>query len=293
MTAETEQPCPNCREPMLPGQQICSHCGYNQHPKSKTIRCSVCSRKANAVLLVCPHCGSNLEPKTLPVMQFGFAGIVIIGLIFGWMQWGAAVSNSAEQVALLVNPPTPTPTFTVTPTPTATLTATPTLTPTPTPSPTPTSTFTPTPTPTATLTPTPTNTPVPGAPTNTPTPTVTPTPTPKFGKPVALGPSNGKLFGRDEELILRWENMGPLAENEFYAVRLIWQQDGQPAYGGNNLKESFWVVPPDIYWGLADEFTGRRYEWYVYIEEIITDENEQQVGRPASDVSDTSYFLWQ
>ncbi|RMF00555.1 MAG: zinc ribbon domain-containing protein, partial [Chloroflexi bacterium] len=131
MTAETEQPCPNCREPMLPGQQICAQCGHNQHTTSKTIRCRVCSRKANAQFLVCPHCGANLEPKQLPVFQIGFAGIVIVGLIFGWLQWGSTVQDGVQQAALLINPPTPTPTFTVTPTPTSTTTPTPTLTPTP------------------------------------------------------------------------------------------------------------------------------------------------------------------
>jgi hypothetical protein len=108
-----------------------------------------------------------------------------------------------------------------------------------------------------------------------------------------LGPQDGKIFVRDDELILRWENMGTLEEDEFYAIRMSWQQDGQLAYGGTNIKESFWVSPPDLYWGLADHLTGRSYEWYVYIEKISTDEDGRQVGRPVSDVSDTLTFLWQ
>jgi hypothetical protein len=108
-----------------------------------------------------------------------------------------------------------------------------------------------------------------------------------------VGPEDGQIYGRELPLMLQWEDLGPLGPNEFYAVRITWQQNGQIAYGGANIRETFWIVPPDTYWGLADEFTGRKYEWYVYVEEIATDENGQQVGRPVSDVSDTLSFLWQ
>lgn len=94
-------------------------------------------------------------------------------------------------------------------------------------------------------------------------------------------------------MVLRWENVGELAPNQWYAVRLTWQQNGQLAFGGHNLKENLWVVPPDLYWGLADEFTGRQYEWFVFIEEITTNESGQEVGRPVSEVSERSTFLWQ
>ncbi len=108
-----------------------------------------------------------------------------------------------------------------------------------------------------------------------------------------LGPADGKKYGRDEELVLRWENLGTLGPNEYYAVRMTWQQDGQLAYGGTNTKDNYWLIPADLYWGLADEFTGRQYDWYVYIEEITIDDNGQQVGRPISDTSDSMSFLWQ
>jgi hypothetical protein len=219
--------------------------------------------------------------------------VIILVIIVGWIQWGSTVTAGAQQVALVINPPTPTPTFTVTPTATPTATSTPTATPTETHTPTPTPTFTPQPTATQTPTPTTTNTPEPGAPTPTPTPTITPTPTPRFGKPVILGPANGKLFGRDQELFLRWEDMGQLGPNEHYAIRMTWQQDSQLAYGGTNTRENFWAVPSELYWGLADEFTGRRYDWYVYIEEISTDTEGNRIGRPISEPSDTYYFLWQ
>jgi hypothetical protein len=222
------------------------------------------------------------------------AAIVLAGLIFGLMRYEPVISEEAGQLALLVVSATPTATNTptTTATPTTTFTPTPTATHTPSATPTPTDTATPTATVTGTATPTPTETPL-GAPTATNTPTVTPTPTPRFGEPVLLGPEDGKLFGRHEEVVLRWENMGTLAPNEWYAIRLNWQQNGQISFGGHNLKDNFWVVPAALYWGLADEFTGRKYEWVVFIEEITTDENGTQVGRPVSDTSDRSTFLWQ
>lgn len=293
-----EQQCPQCHAPVEANWQTCANCGFkntNTTPP-KIIRCNVCGRRAKSNLLVCPHCGANLEPKPLPVMQIGLVAAVVAALIFGWVQWGATIAQGAQQVALVVNPPTPTATFTVTPTFTPTSTPTPTHTPTETTTPTPTETATPAPTDTPvppTDTPTPTDTPVPGAPTATPTATVTPTPTPRFGKPVILGPSDGKLFGKNQELFLRWEDLGTLGPDEYYAVRMTWQENGQLAYGGTNTKDNFWLVPPDIYWGLADEFTGRKYEWYIYIEEITTDDDGNKTGRPVSDTSDIYSFLWQ
>ena len=289
-----DQHCPQCNAPVDTDWQVCKSCGYDKlKTPAKIIRCNVCGRRAESNLLVCPHCGSNLEPKPLPVLQIGFVAVLVAGLIFGWMQLGTTIQNGVQQAALVINPPTATSTYTVTPTSTSTSTPTPTPTPTETSTPTPTSTFTPMPTPTATDTPTPTNTPKPGDPTATPTPTITPTPTPRFGQPVILGPDNGKLFGREQEVFLRWEDVGVLGPDEYYAVRMSWQEGGQLAYGGTNTKDNFWLVPVDLYWGLADEFTGRKYEWYVYIEEIATDDEGNKIGRPVSDTSEPYHFLWQ
>lgn len=285
--------CSHCGETVQPYWHICPNCGHKQAWASRKIRCRICSRRATATLKTCPHCGAYLEPKPFPFLPASFATIIIVVLIYGVGQWGATFLNNAERVALLINPPTETSTATTTPTYTPTSTPSPTSTPTETTTPTATFTFTPIP---PTATPTPTETPTeapPGVPTATDTPTITPTPTPKYGKPLLLGPQDGTIFGREQELMLQWKDLGPLAPNEFYAVRLIWQQGGQLAYGGTNIKENFWIIPPDAYWGLADEFTGRKYEWYVYIEEITTGETGQQVGKPASEVSETLSFLWQ
>jgi hypothetical protein len=255
------------------------------------IRCRVCNRPAPGALHTCPHCGAYLEPKSWALLQFSLGAVVLVGLIVSIWQVGPTLSDGLERVALRVNPPTVTPSPTATPTATATFT--PTATRTATPTATPTSTFTPSPTPTLTPTPQPTAPPVIADQPPTDTPTVTPTPAPRYGKPVLLAPEDGKIFARDQELLLRWQDIGPLADDEWYAVRLTWLQNEQISFGGNNVKKNFWIVPPDQYWGLADQATGRKYEWFVFVEKIATDENGQKVGQAVSEVSDKASFLWQ
>jgi hypothetical protein len=233
-----------------------------------------------------------LEAKPFPFLTVSLGAIVVIGLIYGGAQFRASLTNTIEEAVLIINPPTATAMPTLTPIPTATFTATATPNPSATVTATPTNTTTPTQSPTPTPTTAATDTPV-GVSIASATPTVTPTATPQFGAPVLLGPEDGKLFGHSEEVLLRWENIGPLAESQWYAVRLTWQENNQPSFGGHNLKDNFWVVPPDLYWGLADEFTGRKYEWFVFIEEISTADNGRQVGKPVSEVSKRSSFLWQ
>jgi hypothetical protein len=281
--------CPNCREPVKPDWSLCPQCGQTKPIVLGRIRCRVCGRPVAAILRTCPECGAYLQAKPLPVWQMSLGALLLVGLIVGFVQIRPALFNSAEQVAVMVNPPTATATPTSTPTPTSTATSTSTNTPTPTVTPTGTRPPTATPTPT----PLPTDTPVilpTAGPTDTPAPTVTPTP--RFGKPILVGPSSDKIFGRNEELILRWQDMGQLGPNETYAIRLTWLQNGQISFGGTNVKENFWIVPPNLYWGLADQFTGRKYEWYIFVEAITT-ENGQQVAKPISDVSDRRTFLWQ
>ena len=235
-----------------------------------------------------------LEAKAPPYLQWGIGVMILGGLIFGLFQYDPTLTEDVQQLALLVFTPTPTETATPTLTATPTSTFTPTPTATFTPSATPSASATATPSPTITFTPSPEPTETPfGNPTATNTPLPTATPTPRFGVPVLLGPADGKLFGRQDEVVLRWENMGPLEPNETYAVRLTWQENGQLSFGGHNLKDNIWVVPPELYWGLADEFTGRKYEWFVFIEEIVTDQAGNQVGRPVSQTSERFTFLWQ
>ncbi len=88
--------------------------------------------------------------------------------------------------------------------------------------------------------------------------------------------------------------MGQLAEDEWYAVRLSWAENGTFSQrGGNNLKETSWQIPADFYWGKADQESGRAYEWYVYVERVTETEDGQRVGESVSSSSETRVLYWQ
>jgi hypothetical protein len=110
-----------------------------------------------------------------------------------------------------------------------------------------------------------------------------------------IGPPDGQIFtGREQYIVLRWEPAGELGENEWYAVRLSWAENGSLAQrGGNNLKEAAWQIPADFYWGKADHQTGRAYQWYVYVERVTVGENGERVGEAASPASATRTLYWQ
>lgn len=260
----------------------------------RIITCKYCNQVSQSTYQICPHCGANLEPKPFPYVSWA-AGLVTVGLvIWVFLTLNPVIQEQTESVTNLINPPTETPTATVTHTPTLIPTATPTNTPTNTPTSTSTSTPTNTPAPTETSTPTETPTPLPTKP-NEPTftPTPTPTPTPRFKEIILIGPEEGERFEAGHQIELKWESVGPLAENEWYAVRMSWLENNVPAYGGTNTKDTSWLVPKEQYYGKADLGSGRYYEWYVVIERTTTDQSGNKNGSPISDPSETRIFFWQ
>jgi hypothetical protein len=94
-------------------------------------------------------------------------------------------------------------------------------------------------------------------------------------------------------LVLEWEPVGPLALNEWYAVRLNWTQDGQPAYGGTNTKDTYWPVPPEQYYGRPDPSPGRIYTWHIFVERVIDDGQGNSTGVPISQPSESRTFSWE
>ena len=110
-----------------------------------------------------------------------------------------------------------------------------------------------------------------------------------------VGPADGEIFvGQDQFVILRWQPVGTLAENEWYAVRPSWSEGGVFAQrGGHNLKETEWRIPADFYWGKADQDTGREYQWYVFIERVTEAADGTKVGEPVGPASETRTLYWQ
>lgn len=201
----------------------------------------------------------------------------------------STVEATSEAIA---ESPLPTPTLPPTSTPTS---PPPTDTPEPTDTPVPTATPGPTDTPTVlpTDTPEPTETPVP---TDTPEPEPTeeavavPTeepaaPSTKYSAPALLDPATDFAFIQGNTIVLKWQPVD-LAPNEHYAVRLVYQYQGQPTYQGTNIKESEWTIPLALF-GQIDP-PENRYEWFVQIER----ENEDGTGTAISPESEHRFFTW-
>jgi predicted nucleic acid-binding Zn ribbon protein len=262
--------CKRCGVKVHPGLTICPECGARLRVRTKRVRCLHCGQRASAALTVCPHCGAELRHSGWPQVLRLVA--VLAGLGLGLMLTPMA-SRALTEVRLdsgalprVKLPPVELPglSFLVSsPTPTSTPTATPTVTRRPTY--TPTATRTTTPTATATATPTEIGSPIP----ETPTPTLTlpppATPTLVFAAPRLLRPKDGKVFvGETEKIVLRWDPVGVLAEDEWYSVSLRYLQGGQLQYGGNRVKENEWQVPAEFFFAKADP-PERAYQWDVTV----------------------------
>jgi hypothetical protein len=184
---------------------------------------------------------------------------------------------------------TPVPTLTVASTSTATPGVTPTEAPGPTSTQAPTSTpvvivvtATATPEPPATDTPVPTDTPEGGVP---PEPIVTETPGFKYPAPALIWPEDGSLAPGIIN-ILQWESVGTLADDEWYATRLIFRQQGQLVYEGDRVKIPEWRVPDRLFY--AADGPDLEYTWYVFVER---DNADGSVTKLSPD-SETWVFTW-
>ncbi len=188
---------------------------------------------------------------------------------------------AAPSTATATLPPTSTPTLlpaTNTPAPTETATPVPPTQP-PTDTPIPTDTPVPTATPTS---PPPAASPTPA---ESPTPEVSPTPAMKYNAPALIEPEDGFQFIGGNTIVLRWQPV-ELAADEQYAVRMVYNFNGQVTYAGTNLKEPEWTVPLSLF-GKVDP-PENKYEWYVQIERL----NEDGSGTAISPESEHRTFTW-
>jgi hypothetical protein len=259
--------------------------------------------------------------KRRQLLIFALSGLVVVVAVLSlWLGWGSVVTSGqigAGPMALVIRTPTPitpltsvllptsTPYPTYTPHPTHTSYPTPSPYPTYTPYPTPatsgvpttltlatdTPASTPTPAPTPTPTETPMSTPTPIIIVVTATPVPTPTPTP-FPAPRLIGPENEYKFfeGDASRIILQWESVGPLAENEWYQVILIFFKLGETQYRGVRLKESEWQVPAYFH-GQADQ-PKRAYYWNVTVVQVDKDSDGTEMCLEQSPSSETWTFYW-
>jgi len=275
---------------------LCPECGRARSRRAGGIRCGVCGQVNPRTHRVCDRCGADVERRFLAflaplwhVIKWAAVtvGVALVAMGFFRIR-GGIEQRTNEVVSFFVATPTATPT----PTNTATATPSPTLTPTATPTAPPTAT----PTATGTSTSTPTSTPVvrlPATATSTATPTATPTP--RFRAPELLGPPDEQIFvGRNQLVVLAWQPAGVLEADEWYAVRLSWEENGVFAQrGGDNVREPAWRVPADAVFLEADQDTGRAYRWVVYVERVTVGADGQRVGESLSPPSEARTFYWQ
>ncbi|MBC8447522.1 MAG: tetratricopeptide repeat protein [Chloroflexi bacterium] len=151
--------------------------------------------------------------------------------------------------------------------------------------PTPTSTVTATPSPT----PLPTATPVPQATATPRAPTATRSPA-SYSAPILRAPPDGSgLSGRETQVVLRWDSVGPLAEDEYYVVVIFF------LHGRETWRDEHWVketllLAPDYLPGVA---TGDDYQWNVT---VMRQTGRRADGTPegtaVSPTSATRRFTW-
>jgi RNA polymerase subunit RPABC4/transcription elongation factor Spt4 len=288
--------CKRCGVQVRPGLIICPECGARLRARTGKVRCLDCGQLASAALTVCPHCGAELRYSVWPqvlrlvaVLAGISLGLVLLPVFSRGLAGVKLPSGAFPRVKL---PPVDLPglSFLIpSPTPTSTPTATPTVTRRPTY--TPTATRTATPTATSTAIPTEIGSPIPETP--TPTPTLAPTATPPlvFAAPRLLGPEDGKMFiGEAERIVLRWESMGVLAENEWYAVSLRYLQGGQLQYSGHRVKKNEWQLPAEFFFAQADP-PERAYQWDVTVIRVESGP-KGETDTDVSPRSETRSFYW-
>ena len=86
--------------------------------------------------------------------------------------------------------------------------------------------------------------------------------------------------------MLRWKSVDPLAADEWYAVRLIFQRQGKTVYEGDSMRAPEWWLPERLYY-MADG-PALEYHWFVFIER----HNPDGSTTPVSPESKTFTFSW-
>ncbi|MBC7263946.1 MAG: zinc ribbon domain-containing protein [Chloroflexi bacterium] len=272
--------CPNCGSKVPSGLYICPECGANINTRAqRRIECSHCHAVVPAGLFACSNCGAPLRPGIRNRLR-GMAIALI--LLVGWYvgrnvardRFRALFSEVHLPSFAFLSTPTSAPLPTFTDTPTATPTRTRTRTPTPTPLP-------------------PTETSTPAPPTATVRPQATSTPTLSFVAPTLLSPADGQQFdGSGATIILAWQPVGTLADDEWYSVNIRFTAGGEPRYSGTWIKETSWRVWRELYYQAGQ--TERRFEWSVIVmRQTGTRADGEREGVPISPPSEIRSFVWQ
>lgn len=85
-----------------------------------------------------------------------------------------------------------------------------------------------------------------------------------YNAPTLINPAPETSFTPNEEIVLQWADVGALAENEQYAIRVRFMENGVLKIEGDQVKSPSWLVPPSFF-NRADG-PERKYEWFVFVE---------------------------
>jgi tetratricopeptide (TPR) repeat protein/predicted Ser/Thr protein kinase len=130
-----------------------------------------------------------------------------------------------------------------------------------------------------------------GAPSVTLQPGVTPTPpTYKYVAPTLVGPEDGAVFqGEFTPVLLVWEPVGTLTDDEYYDVTVMHYMADEPQYWGDAVKETQWRVPVEAGFHKAG---NDRFYWWVTVRRANTASGPDQLDLALSPPSDARTFYW-
>ncbi|MGB3903501.1 MAG: hypothetical protein WBB22_01120 [Anaerolineae bacterium] len=123
-------------------------------------------------------------------------------------------------------------------------------------------------------------------PTSAPQPTATSAPTPqmRYGPPVLIEPENGAERGPGYKVILVWQPVGELNEDEYYHVEVCW--NGCSKFWGEYARDSTGTFP----WFLRGDAIDDNFYWHVTVRAQRGEAPAGPLDPPISPPSETWVF---
>jgi tetratricopeptide (TPR) repeat protein/predicted Ser/Thr protein kinase len=112
----------------------------------------------------------------------------------------------------------------------------------------------------------------------------------KYPAPTLVGPEDGAHFsGEFVPVVLEWQPVGGLAEDEYYDVTVMHYVGDEPRYWGAPVKETTWRVPVEAGFGQAG---NDRFQWWVTVRKDGTAPGPDKLDQGLSPASEVRTFYW-
>lgn len=113
----------------------------------------------------------------------------------------------------------------------------------------------------------------------------------RFGPPELINPENDTIFaGRFAEVVVAWQPVSNLAEDEYYDLTIMHFFADEPVYWGLATKETqVKLLPSDIGVGRAG---GDRFYWWVTVRKANSAPSADSIDLPVSQPSEAKTFIW-